>query len=47
MAKEVLEKISPGRTEQISIPVRFSKFKGKKPRLPKINVGSVEKTTIP
>ena len=41
--KEVLEKTSPGSTEQISISIRLGQITGKKPRLPKINAGSVEK----
>ena len=41
--KEMLEKIAPGSTEQISIPIKLGQITGKKRRLLKINVGSVEK----
>ena len=40
--KEVLEKIAPGSTQLISKPIRLGQFIGKKSRLLKINVGSVE-----
>ena len=40
--EEVLEKIAPGSTQLISNRIRFSQFTGKKSRLLKINVGSVE-----
>ena len=39
----MLEKITPGSTEQTSIPIRLGQVTGKKPWLLKINVGSVEK----
>ena len=41
--KEVLEKIAPGSTEQISIPISVGQITGKKPWILIINVGSVEK----
>ena len=40
--KEVLEKIAPGSIQLIPIPIRLGQITGKKPRLLKINVGSVE-----
>ena len=42
--KEVLEMIAPGSTQQISITIRLGQLTGKKTRLLKINVGSVENT---
>ena len=39
---EVLSKIAPGSTQLISIPIILGQFAGKKPRLLKINVGSVK-----
>ena len=39
---DVLEKIAPGSTQLISNPIRLGQFTGKKSRLLKINVGSVE-----
>ena len=41
-AKEVQEKIAPGSAQLISNPIRLGQFTGKKSRLLKINVGSVE-----
>ena len=40
--KHVLEKIAPGSTQLISNAIRFGQFTGKKSRLLKINVGSVD-----
>ena len=40
--KEVQEMIAPGSTQLISNPIRLGQFTGKKSRLLKINVGSVE-----
>ena len=41
-AKDVLEKIAPESTQLISNPIRLGQLTGKKSRLLKINVGSVE-----
>ena len=39
---EVLAKIAPGNTQLISNPIKLGQFTGKKSRLLKINLGSVE-----
>ena len=39
---EVLERCAPGSTQQISMPIRLGQFTGMKPRLLKVNIGSVE-----
>ena len=41
-AKDVLEKIAPESTQLISNPIRLGQLTGKKSRLLKVNVGSVE-----
>ena len=41
-AKEVVEKLARGSTQQISFPVRLGLFTGRNPWLLRIKVGSVE-----
>ena len=41
-SKKVLEKIAPASTQQISIPIRLGQFTGKKLKLLRVSVGSVE-----
>ena len=42
-SKEVLKKIAPENTEQISVQDRIGQFTSKKPMLLKVNAGSAEK----